>query len=296
MRGKFKKEGDPGDLSIMILSFVNRPINFLNDGFQKQTKIDSYRTYEDIEREHLFEEQAYLKHAKGELVFIFIMCMFFILAFSCISPLFTMGVIQFDFSHINPTWWIMITIELAIYPSLTILIWKIRYQIIAEHSLLFRNMTSFSLEFGEGEIKTDASDFESKYASWLRQNQWSGRSIIERNSKQLDLIQKDSNIRLVFYDLSRKQNKAMSPLSENLLVEIAVFITALIASVVAMVINMSSVQELTAATVIQDIATLLFSCVIAILLGFFAASLSFKKALNLAVIRYFLYSYLTDAK
>lgn len=296
MKDVSRNNNDPRDRLTIVLSSVNRPINLLADNFSKQTKVDSHKTYKDVSQICYFERQEYLERTKRGKIFFIVLLGVFIVIVSSVISLFIRGVIQLDVNHINPTWWILITSELTICPSLAVLTWKIRYQIKADGSLLFANMTSFSLELRESEIKGNTDGFKEKYKSWVDSNQFSSNSTIEGNNKYLDAIQREPNIRLLFYKLSCLQSKVMSTLSENLSVEIVIFISTIIASIVTMVANMLSVAELTTITLIQDVSLLVLSCVVAIPLGFYMANRSFKKTINLAVIRYFLYSYLTDAK
>ena len=298
MKNASEAKKEQSDLPTKILSSVNRPINFLSIHFSKQTKIDSHRTYKEISGKHSqFEKPANLDQRKGGTAKTVVYFLPFIFVFASVMSLFTSGVIRFDFNQINPTWWIMVTSELSIGPSLAILTWKIKYQRKATRSLLFQNMTSFSLELRENEIKQNAGEFKDRYSS-LFKGSWklNDSSLIDADTKYLSLIQESSNIRLTFHELTRKQNKVLSPLSENLSIELIVFIASLAVSVVTMVINMESIENISMSTVIQSFITLLISCAVGIAIGLLVADISLKKAINIAVVRYFLYSYLTDAK
>lgn len=281
------------DFITHLLSSVDRPINFLSDEIPSQTKVNSSDSYKDLQSQSLSERYRSLTSEKisRKKRLLMIKSIIFIVVISLVSS-FISTTTQIDFSTINPTWYILLTCEMTLCPSLAVLIWKIRFQRLAKGDVLLQNMASISLDLKASEIVNDTAKFKDKYLVFMN-----GSSMeTNKSGNYLETIQSSNDPRMCFYELSSKQSKIFSPLSENLAVEIILFLATLAVSLVTFILDLMNNVNVSRSLIISDCLTLAFSLFVGIAIGWFIANRSHEKAVEISVIRYLLYSYLTDAK
>lgn len=281
------------DFITCLLSSVDRPINFLLDEIPSQTKVNSFVSYKDLQARSLSEQydSFAIEKINRKKRLLMIKSIIFIVVISLVSS-FISTAIQIDFSAINPTWYILLTCEMTLCPSLAVLIWKIRFQRLAKRDGLLQNMSSISLDLKASEIVNDTAKFKDKYLAFMNE------SFVEtdKSGNYLETIQSSDNPRMCFYELSSKQSKIFSPLSENLAVEIILFLATLAVSLVTFILDLMNNVNVSRSLIISDCLTLAFALCVGVATGLFIAKRSHEKAVEISVIRYLFYSYLTDAK
>lgn len=276
-----------------VLSYVDRPVNLLNDNLPEDTKIDSHLTFEELKNRQIFENYSrysFEQHRKRKVMHIiktFVSILLTSLILSSIGNLFTM-----DFSKINPTWYILIICELTICPSLAVLVWKIRYQMLAKKNNLLQNMISFSLDLSTGDVVQAKDEFEEKYKKFM---DGSPIEAVEQH-EYLQIVNDTKNIRLCFSKLTLIQNKILGPLSENIAVEIILFVATFAVSAITFIFDLMNNEKSSTNLIITNCLVLSFALTFGIIVGLILADRSSKKAVEISVFRYLLYSYVTDAK
>ncbi len=276
-----------------VLSCVDRPVNLLNDNLPEETKIDSHLTFEELKNRQIFENYfrySFEQLRKRKMIYVIKSIISILLASLILSSIGTLFVL--DFSKINPTWYVLIICELTVCPSLAVLIWKIRYQMLAKKNCLLQNMISVSLDLSTGDIVQTQDEFEEKYKKFMDE------SPIEavKQHEYLQIISDTKNIRLCFSKLTLIQNKILGPLSENIAVEIILFVATFVVSAITFILDLMNNENSSTNLIITNCLVLSFALVFGIIVGLILADRSSKKAVEISVVRYLFYSYVTDAK
>ena len=281
------------NFNLSLLSLVDRPINILDDNLSGQTKINSRFTFDDFKRHYLSERYCYYsaKQFHARKVQEIIKKSAFIILISCVLSL-SGTFLVIDFSKINPTWYILIICELTLCPSLAVLIWKIRYQKLANKNELLQNMFSISLDLAPDEIIHSKEGFEEKYKKFLDDS--SIESV--KQNEYLKLLHDTRNIRIFFSKLTFKQDKILGPLSDNLAVEIILFVATFAVSAITFILDLMKNESTSANLIISDYLALSLALALGLAIGIFLSNRSLKKALEISIFRYLFYSFVTNSK
>ena len=112
----------------------------------------------------------------------------------------------------------------------------------------------------------------------------------------LQIVNDTKNIRLCFSKLTLIQNKILGPLSENIAVEIILFVATFVVSAITFIFDLMNNEKSSTNLIITNCLVLSFALTFGIIVGLILADRSSKKAVEISVFRYLLYSYVTDAK